>query len=103
MPSSNDPSQQGSPSRPEDNPFVAFRRFADAQVSSMLNMVFTLPGALAHRTIAELANIQCTLGPRDSEDCEQLRQLEKEQMRKYLEKDELSYQIGRASCRERVF
>ncbi|ORY03322.1 hypothetical protein BCR34DRAFT_605278 [Clohesyomyces aquaticus] len=32
---------------PEHNPFVAFRRFADAQVSSLLHTVFTLPATLA--------------------------------------------------------
>lgn len=77
----------------EDNPFVAFRRFADSQVSSLLNTVFTLPVTLATLNNAHHAREQCLFGQADSTQCEKLRQLEDDVAKIRAEGREL-YQVG---------
>jgi hypothetical protein len=62
--------------RPEDNPFIAFRRFADSQVSSLLNTVFTLPATIANFNNAHVAREHCLFGNADKSQCEKLSQLE---------------------------
>ncbi|KAL1799286.1 hypothetical protein ACET3X_003323 [Alternaria dauci] len=62
--------------RPEDNPFIAFRRFADSQVSSLLNTVFTLPATIANYNNAHLAREQCLFGKADEKQCAKLRDIE---------------------------
>jgi hypothetical protein len=64
------------PNRPEDNPFIAFRRFADSQVSSLLNTVFTLPATIANYNNAHQAREQCLFGKADPEQCRKLRRIE---------------------------
>ncbi|KAF2125305.1 hypothetical protein P153DRAFT_324478, partial [Dothidotthia symphoricarpi CBS 119687] len=64
------------PNRPEDNPFIAFRRFADSQVSSLLNTVFTLPATLANYSNAHAAREQCLFGKADKRECEKLHKVE---------------------------
>ena len=64
--------------RPEDNPFIAFRRFADSQVSSLLNTVFTLPATIANYSNAHSAREQCLFGRADEQQCEKLLNLEKQ-------------------------
>jgi hypothetical protein len=63
--------------RPEDNPFIAFRRFADSQVSSLLNTVFTLPATLANYNNAYHAREQCLFGQADKDTCKKLLETEK--------------------------
>lgn len=60
---------------PEDNPFIAFRRYADSQVSSLLNTVFTLPAQIASYNSAHRAREQCLFRKADSEKCEELEAL----------------------------
>ena len=43
----NDNRSTDKPSKPEENPFISFRRFADEQVSSLLHTVLGLPSAIA--------------------------------------------------------
>jgi hypothetical protein len=62
--------------RPEDNPFIAFRRFADSQVSSLLNTVFTLPATIASYNNAHHAREQCLFGKADERQCAKLHDLE---------------------------
>ena len=62
--------------RPEDNPFIAFRRFADSQVSSLLNTVFTLPATIANYNNAHHAREQCLFGKADERQCAKLRDIE---------------------------
>jgi hypothetical protein len=62
----------------EDNPFIAFRRFADSQVSSLLNTVLTLPVTLATFNNAHHAREQCLFGQADSAQCEKLQRIEDE-------------------------
>lgn len=64
--------------RPEDNPFIAFRRFADSQVSSLLNTVFTLPATIANYNNAHQAREQCLFGKADQRQCDKLQELEAE-------------------------
>ncbi|KAF1945548.1 hypothetical protein EJ02DRAFT_338373 [Clathrospora elynae] len=64
------------PGRPEDNPFIAFRRFADSQVSSLLNTVFTLPATIANYNNAHQAREQCLFGKVDQRQCEKLHEIE---------------------------
>jgi hypothetical protein len=64
--------------RPEDNPFIVFRRFADSQVSSLLNTVFTLPATIAGYNNAHSAREQCLFGKADRRQCETLLELEKQ-------------------------
>lgn len=70
----NDP--QRNSSRPEDNPFIAFRRYADSQVSSLLNTVFTLPAQIANYNNAHHAREQCLFGKADPKKCEELQALD---------------------------
>ncbi|KAF1836066.1 hypothetical protein BDW02DRAFT_567396 [Decorospora gaudefroyi] len=65
-------------SRPEDNPFIAFRRFADSQVSSLLNTVFTLPATLANYNNAHQARERCLFGKADQRKCDKLHDIETE-------------------------
>ena len=62
--------------RPEDNPFIAFRRFADSQVSSLLNTVFALPATLASYNNAHQAREQCLFGKADQRQCDKLHEIE---------------------------
>jgi hypothetical protein len=62
----------------EDNPFIAFRRFADSQVSSLLNTVFTLPVTLATFNNAHHAREQCLFGKADTSQCQKLQHIEDE-------------------------
>ncbi|CAO2647425.1 Nn.00g083470.m01.CDS01 [Neocucurbitaria sp. VM-36] len=64
------------PNRPEDNPFIAFRRFADSQVSSLLNSVFTLPATIANYNNAHQAREQCLFGKADKRQCDKLHEIE---------------------------
>ncbi|KAJ4377481.1 hypothetical protein N0V83_000306 [Neocucurbitaria cava] len=66
------------PNRPEDNPFIAFRRFADSQVSSLLNSVFTLPATIANYNNAHQAREQCLFGKADKRQCDKLHEIESE-------------------------
>ncbi|KAH7396102.1 hypothetical protein BKA66DRAFT_454475 [Pyrenochaeta sp. MPI-SDFR-AT-0127] len=75
---SNGDNPRRDPHRPEDNPFIAFRRFADSQVSSLLNTVFTLPATIANYNNAHQAREQCLFGKADRRQCEQLHELESE-------------------------
>ncbi|KAF1928215.1 uncharacterized protein M421DRAFT_101080 [Didymella exigua CBS 183.55] len=67
---------QRKPGRPEDNPFIAFRRYADSQVSSLLNTIFTLPAQIANYNNAHHAREQCLFGKADPKKCEELQALE---------------------------
>lgn len=62
--------------RPEDNPFIAFRRYADSQVSSLLNTVFTLPAQIVNYNNAHHAREQCLFGKADPQKCEELQVLD---------------------------
>lgn len=73
--SNNDDSRRD-PNRPENNPFIAFRRYADSQVSSLLNTVFTLPAQIANYNNAHRAREQCLFGKADPEKCEELQALD---------------------------
>lgn len=66
------------PRRPDDNPFIAFRRFADSQVSSLLNTVFTLPATIASYNNAHQAREHCLFGKADKRQCDQLHEIEAE-------------------------
>ncbi|CBY01579.1 hypothetical protein LEMA_P003660.1 [Plenodomus lingam JN3] len=73
----NDRSLGRDPGRPEDsNPFIAFRRFADSHVSSLLNTVFTLPATIANYNQAHQAREQCLFGKADERKCDQLHEIE---------------------------
>lgn len=61
----------------ENNPFVAFRRFADSQVSALLNTVLTLPATLANTNdSAHYARNLCLFGKADERKCDKLHELE---------------------------
>ncbi|EFQ86594.1 hypothetical protein CFE70_006539 [Pyrenophora teres f. teres 0-1] len=75
MANNNDDSR-GHRQRPEDNPFIAFRRFADSQVSSLLNTVFTLPATIVNYNNAHQAREQCLFGKADPQQCDKLRDIE---------------------------
>jgi hypothetical protein len=77
MANSNDNPRRDHP-RPEDNPFIAFRRFADSQVSSLLNTVFTLPATIANYNNAHQAREQCLFGKADKRQCDKLRDIEED-------------------------
>jgi hypothetical protein len=64
--------------RPEDNPFIAFRRFADSQVSSLLNTVFTLPATIANYNNIHVAREACLFNKGDKMQCDKLEQIENE-------------------------
>lgn len=65
------------PDRPEDNPFIAFRRFADSQVSTLLNTVVTLPATIANHHNAHIAREHCLFGRADKTQCDRLSELER--------------------------
>lgn len=73
----NDPRRNRDPYN-DNNPFIAFRRFADSQVSSLLNTVFTLPATIANYRNAHVAREQCLFGRADKEKCRELHELEEE-------------------------
>lgn len=74
--SNNDDNPRRHHERPEDNPFIAFRRFADSQVSSLLNTVFTLPATIANYNNVHQAREACLFKKADKAQCEKLRELE---------------------------
>ncbi|KAF1848126.1 uncharacterized protein K460DRAFT_277296 [Cucurbitaria berberidis CBS 394.84] len=78
MANSDDNNPRRDPNRPEDNPFIAFRRFADSQVSSLLNTVFTLPATISNYNYAHQAREQCLFGKADERQCDKLHELEAE-------------------------
>ncbi|KAJ4293349.1 hypothetical protein N0V90_008631 [Kalmusia sp. IMI 367209] len=79
--------------RPEDNPFIAFRRFADSQVSSLLNTVFTLPATIANYRNVHIAREQCLFGRADKQTCKDLHEIEEETAKVLAECREL-YRTG---------
>ncbi|KAH8731787.1 hypothetical protein GQ44DRAFT_670352 [Phaeosphaeriaceae sp. PMI808] len=77
MASNNDDSDRNrNRDRPEDNPFIAFRRFADSQVSSLLNTVFTLPATIANHNNAHQAREACLFKKADAGQCARLQEIE---------------------------
>lgn len=92
----NDPRRNRSRDRDhtdEHNPFIAFRRFADSQVSSLLNTVFTLPATIVNYRNAHVAREHCLFGRADKAKCEHLHELEKETA-KVLEECRELYRAG---------
>ncbi|KAF2191874.1 hypothetical protein K469DRAFT_718934 [Zopfia rhizophila CBS 207.26] len=89
----NDDDSRRNRDRPEDNPFIAFRRFADSHVSSLLHTVFTLPSTIANFNNAHHAREQCLFGQADPAQCEKLARLEGELARIRAEGRE-SFRIG---------
>jgi hypothetical protein len=73
---SNDDNSRRDRDRPEDNPFIAFRRFADSSVASLLNSVFTLPSTFAQWNTAHQAREQCLFKKGNPEQCAKLAELE---------------------------
>jgi hypothetical protein len=74
--SNNDDNLRRNRDRPEDNPFIAFRRFADSQVSSLLNTVFTLPATIANYNNIHQAREACLFSKADKAQCDKLREIE---------------------------
>ncbi|KAF2113506.1 hypothetical protein BDV96DRAFT_577903 [Lophiotrema nucula] len=72
---SNDDSSRRDGRRPEDNPFIAFRRFADSQASSLFDTLVGLPAMLARFNDAEHAREQCLFGQADKKKCDELQKL----------------------------
>ncbi|KAH7079677.1 hypothetical protein FB567DRAFT_533107 [Paraphoma chrysanthemicola] len=72
----NDDNSRRNRDRPEDNPFIAFRRFADAQVSSLLNTVFTLPATIANHHNVHQAREACLFKKADQASCDKLKEIE---------------------------
>jgi hypothetical protein len=62
--------------RPEDNPFINFRRFADSQVASVLNTLFSLSTTVADFNDAHIAREQCLFGRADRKWCAELAKVE---------------------------
>lgn len=77
----------------EHNPFIAFRRFADSQVSSLMNTVFTLPATIANYRNVHVAREQCLFGRADKVKCKELHELEEEAAKVIAECREL-YRAG---------
>ena len=71
-------SNDNNPRRPEDNPFIAFRRFADSQASSLFNTVFSLPAHIAGFKNVQQARKQCLFGKADERQCDKLYEIESE-------------------------
>ncbi|KAF2246110.1 hypothetical protein BU26DRAFT_521596 [Trematosphaeria pertusa] len=92
MPPNNDDPRRDE-NRPEDNPFIAFRRFADSQASSLLNTVFTLPATIANFNNAHHAREQCLFGRAHKGQCNKLFKLEEEMAKLRSEGREL-YRVG---------
>lgn len=93
MANNNDNDPQRNAGRPEDNPFIAFRRYADSQVSSLLNTVFTLPAQIANYNNAHHAREQCLFGKADPQKCEELQALD-EHTEKLRHEGAVSYRAG---------
>jgi hypothetical protein len=74
----NDDNPRRNRDRSEDNPFIAFRRFADSQVSSLLNTVFTLPATIANYNNIHVAREACLFNKGDKTQCDKLEQIENE-------------------------
>jgi hypothetical protein len=74
----NDDDSRRNRERPEDNPFIAFRRFADSQVSSLLNTVFTLPATIANYNNVHQAREACLFKKAGKAQCDKLQELEEE-------------------------
>jgi hypothetical protein len=74
----NDDDSRRNRERPEDNPFIAFRRFADSQVSSLLNTVFTLPATIANYNNVHQAREACLFRKADKAQCDKLQETEDE-------------------------
>jgi hypothetical protein len=74
----NDDNSRRNRERPEDNPFIAFRRFADSQVSSLLNTVFTLPATIANYNNVHQAREACLFKKAGKAQCDKLQELEEE-------------------------
>jgi hypothetical protein len=72
----NDDNQRRNRDPLEDNPFIAFRRFADSQVSSLLNTVFSIPATIANHNAAHQAREACLFKKADKRECDYLRELE---------------------------
>ncbi|KAJ4346627.1 uncharacterized protein N0V89_010558 [Didymosphaeria variabile] len=62
----------------EHNPFITFRRFADSQVSSLMNTVFTLPATIANYKNVHVAREHCLFGRAEKTKCKELHELEEE-------------------------
>ncbi|PSN75373.1 hypothetical protein BS50DRAFT_541354 [Corynespora cassiicola Philippines] len=90
---SNDDGPRRDNERREDNPFIAFRRFADSQVSSLLNSVFTLPATIANFNNVHHAREQCLFGRADHKQCEELQDIESKVAKIRSEGREL-YRVG---------
>ncbi|KAF1968724.1 hypothetical protein BU23DRAFT_558270 [Bimuria novae-zelandiae CBS 107.79] len=93
MASDNDDSRRNRDRLDENNPFIAFRRFADSQVSSLLNTVFTLPTTIANYRNVHVAREQCLFGRADKDKCNELHDLE-EKARKLLAECREMYRAG---------
>lgn len=99
---SNNRDDQDRPHRDRDdqnNPFIAFRRFADSQVSSLLNTIVTLPATITN--LRDPGNVhaareQCLFGRADKKLCEELRELE-EDATKLLSQSRDLFQAGDVS------
>ncbi|KAF2826895.1 hypothetical protein CC86DRAFT_455514 [Ophiobolus disseminans] len=76
--SNNDDTPRRNRDRPEDNPFIAFRRFADSQVSSLMNTVFTLPATIANYNNVHQAREACLFKKADKTQCNMLQHIEDE-------------------------
>jgi hypothetical protein len=74
----NDDNSRRDRDRLEDNPFIAFRRFADSQVSSLLNTVFTLPATIANYNNVHQAREACLFKKADNTQCDELHRIEDE-------------------------
>jgi hypothetical protein len=85
----NDDNSRRNRDRPEDNPFIAFRRFADSQVSSLLNTVFTLPATIANYNNIHVAREACLFNKGDKTQCDKLEQIENEIVKLRREGQEL--------------
>lgn len=60
----------------EDNPFIAFRHFADSTVAALVDGIAGLPGLLAELNNVNLAREQCLYGKANTEECEKLKAVE---------------------------
>jgi hypothetical protein len=72
----NDDNPRRNRDRLEDNPFIAFRRFADSQVSSLLNTVFTLPATISNYNNVHQAREACLFKKAGKTQCEELESIE---------------------------
>ncbi|KAH4844030.1 hypothetical protein HBI24_216380 [Parastagonospora nodorum] len=76
MANDNDDNSRRTRERPEDNPFIAFRRFADSQVASLMNTVFTLPATIANYNNVHQAREACLFKKADQAQCDKLQEIE---------------------------